>query len=65
MSVSSTKMILLDVQEASSYLRIKKSTMYSWVHFRKIEHIKIGKRVLFDIEVLNGIIEKGTVTPIL
>ena len=44
---------LLDIPETARYLRISKSTLYRWVHQKKIKHIKIGSRVIFmqsDIE---------------
>ncbi len=44
---------LLDISETARYLRISKSTLYRWVHQKKIKHIKIGSRVIFmqsDIE---------------
>lgn len=44
---------LLDISETARYLRISKSTLYRWVHQKKIKYIKIGSRVIFmqsDIE---------------
>lgn len=44
---------LLDIPETARYLHISKSTLYRWVHQKKIEYVKIGSRVLFmqsDIE---------------
>lgn len=44
---------LLDISETARYLHISKSTLYRWVHQKKIEYVKIGSRVLFmqsDIE---------------
>lgn len=44
---------LLDILETARYLRISKSTLYRWVHQKKIKCVKIGSRVLFmqsDIE---------------
>lgn len=44
---------LLDIPETARYLCISKSTLYRWVHQKKIKHIKIGSRVIFmqsDIE---------------
>ena len=38
---------LLNVQETACYLNIAKSTLYRWVHQKKIKHVKIGSRVLF------------------
>ena len=52
---------LLNVQEAASYLHISTSTLYRWVHQKKIKHAKIGSRVLFSNDdlkefVINNII---------
>ncbi len=39
---------LLDIPETARYLRISKSTLYRWVHQKKIKYIKIGSRVIFS-----------------
>lgn len=48
---------LLDIQETASYLHISISTLYRWVHYRKIKHIKIGSRVLFSQDDLKEFIK--------
>ena len=53
---------LYPVFEAAIMLRISESTLYRWIHQRKIEHIKIGSRVLFTDEMLNNCIKKNTIT---
>ena len=52
---------LLDVQEAASYLHISTSTLYGWVHQKKIKHAKIGSRVLFSNDYLKEFINNNTV----
>ena len=52
---------LLNVQEAASYLRISVSTLYRWVHQKKIKHVKIGSRVLFSNDYLKEFINNNTV----
>lgn len=52
---------LLNVQEAASYLRISTSTLYRWVHQKKIKHVKIGSRVLFSQEYLDEFIKNNTI----
>ena len=52
---------LLNVQEAASYLHISISTLYRWVHQKKIEYVKIGSRVLFSQENLEEFIRINTV----
>jgi len=32
---------LLSIEEAAEYLGVKKSTMYSWVFYRKIPFVKV------------------------
>lgn len=52
---------LLDVQKAASYLHISTSTLYRWVHQKKIKHAKIGSRVLFSNDYLKEFINNNTV----
>ena len=52
---------LLNVQEAASYLHIAASTLYRWVHQKKIKHAKIGSRVLFSQENIDEFINNNTV----
>lgn len=52
---------LLNVQEAASYLNISASTLYRWIHKKKIEYVKIGSRVLFSEDILNKFVEQNTV----
>ncbi len=53
---------LYPVFEAAIMLHISESTLYRWIHQRKIEYVKIGSRVLFTDEMLNNYIKKNTVT---
>lgn len=52
---------LLNIKEAASYLRISVSTLYRWVHQKKIKHAKIGSRVLFSQENIDEFINNNTV----
>lgn len=52
---------LLNVQEAASYLHIAASTLYRWVHQKKIKHAKIGSMVLFSNDYLREFINNNTV----
>lgn len=54
---------LLNVQEAASYLHISISTLYRWIHQKKIEYVKIGSRVLFSEDMLKQYIEQNTIIP--
>lgn len=53
---------LYPVFEAAIMLHISESTLYRWIHQRKIEYVKIGSRVLFTDEMLNNYIKKNIVT---
>lgn len=53
---------LLNVQETASYLHISISTLYRWIHQKKIKHVKIGSRVLFSQDDLNEFINNNTVS---
>ena len=38
----------LNISEASEFLRVKKSTLYGWVHERRIPFRKHGKLLIFS-----------------
>jgi len=50
---------LISVEEAARYLGVQKSTIYSWAWRRKIPSVKMGRRLLFDREDLDQMIEAG------
>ncbi len=50
---------LISVEEAAKYLGVQKSTIYSWAWRRKIPSVKMGRRLLFDQEDLDRMIEAG------
>ncbi len=50
---------LISVEDAARYLRVEKSTIFSWVWRRKIPSVKMGRRLLFDREDLDQMIEAG------
>ncbi len=47
---------LLDIQETARYLHISISTLYRWVHQKKIKHVKIGSRVRFYKVILTNLL---------
>ncbi len=49
---------LISVEKAARYLGVRKSTIYSWAWRRKIPSVKMGRRLLFDREDLDRIIEE-------
>ena len=48
---------LIGVDEASQYLGIQRSTLYSWAERRRIPSVKMGTRLLFDLHDLDELIE--------
>ncbi|MFH0877911.1 MAG: helix-turn-helix domain-containing protein [Candidatus Omnitrophota bacterium] len=44
---------LMDVEELASYLRLKKQTIYNWLHESKISGIKVGGVWRFDKKDVN------------
>jgi excisionase family DNA binding protein len=46
------------VEEAAEFLRVKTSTIYSWVSQGKIPHSKVGSRVLFEKNALLEFVKK-------
>ncbi len=59
MTVFSDEKRLISVEDAAKYLGVQKSTMYSWASRRKIPSVKMGRRLLFDQEDLDRMIEVG------
>lgn len=49
---------LMSIGEAADYLGVKKSTLYSWVFYRKIPFIKVGRLVKFDLSELQEWIDR-------
>jgi excisionase family DNA binding protein len=39
---------LMDIEELADYLRLKKQTIYNWLHQSKISGIKVGGVWRFD-----------------
>lgn len=52
---------ILNVQEAASCLRISPQTLYGWAGRRKITHIKLGRRLVFDKEDIQRFIDSSRV----
>ena len=57
--------ILLDINQAAAYLNVKRSKLRSFVFYKKIQYVKIGKLIRFKIEDLKEFVEKNTKEPIL
>ena len=52
---------LLTVSEAADFLGVANQTLYNWVNQRRIPHVKLGKKLLFNPEALKEHIEKNSV----
>lgn len=48
---------LLTVDEASYYLGLTKTTLYTWTCQKKIPHVKIGRALRFDKAELDAWVE--------
>ena len=55
--LDAAKKRLLSVEEAAQYLGVQKRTIRSWASQEKIPSVHIGRRLLFDQEELDRMIE--------
>jgi excisionase family DNA binding protein len=55
---------LLDIKEASHYIGLRADTVYRMVSHRRIPFVKVGRRTMFDVQLLNGWLAENTVLPI-
>jgi excisionase family DNA binding protein len=51
---------LLDMNEASEFLGISKSTLYEWVIQKKVPFVKVGRLTKFKKEALDTWLEQRT-----
>jgi excisionase family DNA binding protein len=54
---------LTDIEGASAYTGLSVHTIYTMVSQRRIPHVKLGKRVMFDLNLLDRWIEQNTIMP--
>lgn len=54
---------LLTADEVSEILRVPRSTVYELARARRIPFLKVGRRTLFDPELLREWIARQTVPP--
>jgi len=45
--------------EAAKYCGLAERTLYKKVHFRQVDHSKVGGRLYFDLDVLDAWIDAG------
>jgi len=55
--LDAAKKRLLSVGEAAQYLGVQERTIYSWASQEKIPSVHMGRRLLFDQEDLDKMIE--------
>ena len=55
---------LMDITEASVYIGLKVDTIYHMVSQRRIPFVKVGRRTMFDVRLLDEWLERHTVLPI-
>ena len=55
---------LLSMDEASQYLDIAKSTLYTMVSQRRVPFVKVGRLTKFDVRALEAWIGKHSVAPL-
>lgn len=54
---------LLTIDEAVEYLRVSKPLIYKLTSQKQIPYIKIGARIVFDLERLNNWLVSNAVEP--
>jgi excisionase family DNA binding protein len=55
---------LLTVAEVAALCRLRVPTIYSYVENRRLPHLKIGSRVLFERAVLDDWLQSHRVEPV-
>ncbi len=54
---------LIPIEHAAEYTGLSKHTLYTMVSHRKIPHVKLGGKLLFDLALLDEWIKQNTVMP--
>lgn len=55
---------LLTLQEAANYLKVSPGTLKHWTHWKRIEHVKVGKLTRFRQAALDRWIAAQTVAAV-
>lgn len=55
---------LVDIKTASLYIGLQVDTIYRMVSERRIPFVKVGRRTMFDIRLLDDWLEIHTVLPV-
>lgn len=54
---------LMDITEVSLYIGLQVDTIYRMVSQRRIPFLKVGRRTMFDVQLLDDWLEQHTVLP--
>ncbi|MBL7083231.1 MAG: helix-turn-helix domain-containing protein [Candidatus Aminicenantes bacterium] len=52
---------LLSLREAGQYLNVSQSLLYKLVETKQIPHLRIGRKILFDLKKLERFIELNSI----
>ena len=55
---------LMNITEASLYIGLQVDTIYRMVSQRRIPFVKVGRRTLFDVRLLDDWLDRHTVLPV-
>jgi excisionase family DNA binding protein len=55
---------LITIKEAGEYTGLSPNTLYTMVSQRRVPHVKVGRLVKFDVEMLDKWIKQNTVMPL-
>jgi excisionase family DNA binding protein len=53
----------MDIREASLYIGLQVDTIYRMVSERRIPFVKVGRRTMFDVRLLDQWLDRHTVLP--
>ena len=54
----------MDINETSLYIRLKVDTIYRMVSQRRIPFVKVGRRTMFNVRLLDDWLAENTVMPL-
>lgn len=52
--------MLLTLKETAEKLKLKESTIYAWVHRKKIPYVKMGGKLAFSLNKINDFVDKNS-----
>ena len=54
---------LIAIDQAAEYTGLSKHTLYAMVSQRRIPYVKVGRRTMFDVSLLDDWLKQHTVMP--